>query len=327
MATKVLVVAELDRGRVRRTTLSAISFAQQAVVAAGEGDFSILAMGSLIATDELTGFGAARLLVVDDPTLEPYLAERFAPTIAAVAEREGFDLLVATASAFGKDLMPRVAGRLDAAYAGDCVGVSEEAGDLVFERALYAGNARGWCALTTPIRIATARHAEFEPAAPTGGATPVERLAVVAPGAAAGRIEQVEFDRVESDRPELGDARVVVAGGRGLKDRFFELLTPLADELDAAIGATRAACDAGHAPGDLQVGQTGKVVAPDLYIAVGLSGALQHVAGMRGSHVIVAINRDPEAPIFEVADYGLVEDLFTAIPALTAAIAAHKSGR
>ncbi len=324
MATQVLVIAELDGSAVRRSTLSAITFARRALAALGEGSFSILALGSNVPGADLTGYGAERVLVADNPLLEPYLAERYAPTVAATA-RQGYDLVVATASSFGKDLLPRVAGRLDAAYAGDCTSVNAEGKTLVFERPLFAGNAIGNCQLTTPIQLATARQSEFEPATPTGGESPVEQIAVSPPGAAASRIEQVAFDRVRSEHPELAEARVVVSGGRGLKDRFFELLGPLADELGAAIGATRAACDAEHAPGDLQVGQTGKVVAPDLYIAVGISGALQHVAGMKGAKVVVAINKDPEAPIFEVADYGLVDDLFSAVPELTAAIAAHKA--
>ena len=324
MAPMILVVAELDGGRVRRSTLSAITFARQALAARGEGTYTILALGSNPTVDDLAVCGAERVLVADDPTLEPYLAERFTPTVAEVA-RAGFDLLVATASAFGKDLMPRVAARLDAAYAGDCVGVSAEASELVFERPLFAGNALGTCALTTHVQVVTVRQSEFDPAEPTGVRSPIERVPVAEPGAAASRIEQVAFDRIESTRPELTDARVVVAGGRGLKDRFFELLDPLAVELDAAIGATRAACDAGHAPGDLQVGQTGKVVAPDLYVAIGLSGAIQHIAGMRGARVIVAINKDREAPIFAIADYGLVADLFSAVPELTRALAGRKS--
>jgi electron transfer flavoprotein alpha subunit len=324
MELRVLVIAEIDGSAVRRATLSAITFARRALAARGGGSFTILALGSHVPVAELTSYGADRVIVADDPSLEPYLAERHAPTVADMA-RHGYDLVVATASTFGKDLLPRVAGRLDAGYAGDCTGITSNADALVFERPLYAGNAIGTCQLVTSVQIATARRSAFEPAATTGGESPVEHIAVSPPGAAASRIEHVGFDRITSDHPELADARVVVAGGRGLKDRFFELLDPLATELGAAIGATRAACDAGHAPGDLQVGQTGKVVAPDLYVAVGLSGALQHVAGMKGAKVIVAINRDPEAPIFEVADYGLVGDLFEVVPELTAAIAAHKA--
>ncbi|HEY5373989.1 MAG TPA: electron transfer flavoprotein subunit alpha/FixB family protein, partial [Polyangiaceae bacterium] len=236
------------------------------------------------------------------------------PTVAAVGK--AFGLVVATATSFGKDLLPRVAARLDAAYAGDCSGVAAEGGKLVYKRPMFAGNAFGYCTLSTPIQVATARQSEFTAAAESGGSSPIESVAKTAPSAAAGRVEFVSLEAVKSARPELTEASVVVSGGRALKDKFMEVLEPLADALGAALGASRAAVDAGYAPGDFQVGQTGKIVAPKLYVAVGISGAIQHIAGMKGSKVIVAINKDPEAPIFQLADYGLVADLFTAVPAL-----------
>jgi electron transfer flavoprotein alpha subunit len=322
-----LVVAELtEEGKVRKTTLSAIAMAKQALPALG-GSFSILVLGAAAkaAAAELTGFGAAKVLVCEDPSLKNYLAEHYAPVVAEVGK--GFGLIVATASSFGKDLMPRVAARLGAAYAGDCSGVTAEGGKLVYRRPMFAGNAYGFCELTTPIQVATARQSEFDPAAPSGGSSPIESVAKAAPGQAAGRVEFVSLAAVKSERPELGDASIVVSGGRAIKERFFEIMEPLADVLGAAIGASRAACDAGYAPGDFQVGQTGKIVAPQLYIAVGISGAIQHIAGMKGSKVIVAINKDADAPIFQLADYGLVADLFQAVPSLVEELKKHKASK
>ncbi|MET0794887.1 MAG: electron transfer flavoprotein subunit alpha/FixB family protein [Polyangiaceae bacterium] len=311
-----LVIAELSEdGKLKKSTLSAITFAQRALPALG-GSFSILVLGAAATTAaaDLTGFGAAKVLTCNDPSLAHYTAEQFTATVAAVGKN--FGLIVATATSFGKDLLPRVAARLDAAYAGDCAGVSAEGGKLVYKRPMFAGNAFGYCTLNTPIQVATARQSEFDSATATGGASPVENVAKAAPSAAAARVEFVSLEAVKSERPELGDASVIVSGGRALKEKFMEVLEPLADALGAALGASRAAVDAGYAPGDFQVGQTGKIVAPQLYFAVGISGAIQHIAGMKGSKVIVAINKDPEAPIFQLADYGLVADLFTAVPAL-----------
>jgi len=256
------------------------------------------------------------VLVCEDASLAKYTAEHYAPTVAEVGK--AFALVVATATSEGKDLMPRVAARLDAAYAGDCADVLVEGTSLRYKRPMYAGNAFGTVELTTPIHVATARQSEFDPAAPSGGSSAVEAVAKAAPGAAASRVEIVSLEAVKSERPELTEARVVVSGGRALKEQFFQVLEPLAQALGAAIGASRAAVDAGYAPGDYQVGQTGKIVAPELYVAIGISGAIQHIAGMKSSKVIVAINKDAEAPIFQIADYGLVTDLFQAVPALTA---------
>jgi electron transfer flavoprotein alpha subunit len=190
---------------------------------------------------------------------------------------------------------------------------------------MFAGNAYGWCEIATPIHAVSVRQSEFAPAQPSGGASPIEKVVAAPPSAGAERIEFVSLDLVKNERPELTDASVIVSGGRALKEKFKDVLDPLADLLGAAVGATRAACDAGFASSDLQVGQTGKVVAPKLYIAIGISGAIQHLAGMKGSKTIVAINKDPEAPIFQVADYGLVEDLFKAIPELVLEIKKAKS--
>ena len=314
----VLVVAELSEdGKLKKSTLSAITFARQALPTVG-GTLSIVVLGAstAAAAAELAGYGAAKIIAVEDASLAKYTAEHYAPSVAAAAQ--GASLVVATASSFGKDLLPRVAARLDAAYAGDCSGVSGEGGKLVYKRPMFAGNASGFCTLDTSVQVATVRQSEFTPAEPSGGSSAVEKLAKAPVGAAASRVEFVGLEAVKSARPELTDAKVVVSGGRALKEKFFEVMEPLADAVGAAIGASRAAVDAGYAPGDFQVGQTGKIVAPQLYVAVGISGAIQHIAGMKSSNVIVAINKDPEAPIFQIADYGLVADLFQAVPALTA---------
>jgi electron transfer flavoprotein alpha subunit len=311
-----LVIAELSEdGKLKKSTLSAITFAQRALPALG-GTFSILVLGAnaTTAAAELSGYGAAKVLTASDAAFAKYTAEQFTATVAAVGK--GFGLIVATATSFGKDLLPRVAARLDAAYAGDCAGVAAEGGKLVYKRPMFAGNAFGYCTLNTPIQVATVRQSEVDAASPSGGSSPAEAVAKAALPASAARVEFVSLEAVKSARPELGDAKVIVSGGRALKEKFAEVLEPLADSLGAALGASRAAVDAGYAPGDYQVGQTGKIVAPQLYFAIGISGAIQHIAGMKGSKVIVAINKDPEAPIFQLADYGLVADLFTAVPAL-----------
>src|SRR5450432_2386738 len=265
-----LVVAELSEdGKLKKSTLSAITLAKRALPALG-GSFSILILGAATApaAAELSGFGAAKVLVCDDASFAKYTAEQFTPTVAAVGK--AFGLIVATATSFGKDLLPRVAARLDAAYSGDCSAVTSEGGKVVYKRPMFAGNAFGYCTLSTPIQMATARQSEFEAAAPSGGSSPVESVAKVAPSAAASRVEYVSLEAVKSERPELSEASVIVSGGRALKEKFFEVLEPLADALGAALGASRAAVDAGYAPGDFQVGQTGKIVAPKLYFAVGI---------------------------------------------------------
>jgi electron transfer flavoprotein alpha subunit len=314
--SNILVIAELEGGKVRKATLSAITFARE--VAKAGGSFSILVPGSGAqgASAELAGFGAAKLIVVDSPELAHQVCEKFAPTVAATAKGGNFDVIVATASSFGKDVAPRVAAKLGAGYAPDISGVRVDGGKLVFRRPVFAGNAYGLCEIQTPVKVVTVRQSEFAPAEPSGGASPVEAGSLAAPDAAAARVEFVGLEQGKSERPDLGEASVIVSGGRALKEKFAAVLDPLANLLGAAVGASRAACDAGYAPAELQVGQTGRIVAPKLYFAIGISGAIQHLAGMKGSKTIVAVNKDPEAPIFQVADYGLVADLFVAIPEL-----------
>jgi electron transfer flavoprotein alpha subunit len=306
-----LVIAELQDGKVRKATHSAIAFARQV-----GGTFSIVVVGATAkaAAADLTGFGAAKVLAVEDPSLAHPLAERFAPSIAAIAK--DFDVVAVTASSFGKDLAPRVAGKLAAGYVSDVAGVKVDGGKLSYKRPIFAGNAYGMCEITTAKQVVSVRQSEFTPAEPSGGASPVESVAASPADAAASRVEFVALEAAKSERPDLGEARVIVSGGRALKEKFAEVLDPLANLLGAAVGASRAACDAGFAPAELQVGQTGRVVAPQLYFAIGISGAIQHLAGMKGSKTIVAINKDADAPIFQVADYGLVADLFVAVPEL-----------
>lgn len=308
-----LVIAELDGGKVKKTTHSAITFAKQI-----GAPFAILAIGAGAggAAKELTGFGAQKVIAVDDASLAHYAAERFAPTVAKLAQDGGYDVVAVTASAFGKDLAPRVAAKLGAGYAPDINLVKVDGGKRHYRRPQYAGNAFGWLEITTPVHVVSVRQTEFPAAEPAGGASPVENAAKAPDDAAAARVEFVGIQAGKSERPDLGEARVVVSGGRSLKEQFKQVLEPLADALGAAIGASRAACDAGYAPPELQVGQTGRTVAPQLYMAIGISGAIQHIAGMKGSKTIVAINKDPDAPIFQIADYGLVADLFVAVPEL-----------
>src|SRR5580704_2375905 len=306
-----LVVAELFEGKARKSTFSAVTFAKQV-----GSPFAILAIGAgaASAAKELAGFGAQKVIVVDDPVLKDYVCERFSPTVAKVATEGGWDTVVVTASTFGKDLAPRVAAKLGAGYAPDINRVKIEGGKRSYRRPQYAGNALGWLEITTPVHVVSVRQTEFPAADPTGGASPVETLARVPDDGAAARVAFVNLETGRSERPDLAEARVVVSGGRALKEQFKQVLEPLADALGAAVGASRAACDAGYAAPELQVGQTGRTVAPQLYLAIGISGAIQHIAGMKGSKVIVAINKDPEAPIFQISDYGLVADLFVAVP-------------
>lgn len=309
----VLVIAELHEGKVRKSTHSAITFAKQV-----GAPFSILVLGqgAKAAAAEVTGFGAQKVIVVDDAYLAHGIAERVSPTIAAVAKSGNFDVVAFTASSFGKDVAPRVAAKLGAGYAPDISAVKVDGGKLSFKRPVFAGNAYANATLTTPVQVVSVRQSEFSAAEPSGGASPVEDAALAPKDPAADRVEFISLDAAKSERPDLGEARVIVSGGRALKEKFAEVLDPLANLLGAAVGASRAACDAGYAPAELQVGQTGRVVAPQLYFAIGISGAIQHLAGMKGSKTIVAINKDPDAPIFQVADYGLVADLFTAVPEL-----------
>jgi electron transfer flavoprotein alpha subunit len=321
--TDVLVVAELIDGGLRKTTLNAISAAKTIAEGTG-GAFDILAIGAGAkkAAGEVATFGARKVLATE--VAGGYLAEGYAATVAAAAKAYG--VVVVTATTYGKDLLPRVAGKLNSGIASDISKVEIVGGKVQYKRPVYAGNVYATVEVTTPIQLVSVRQSEFEQAAPSGGASPVEELAAVADPALS-KVEFVSLEQVKSSRPELAEAKTVVSGGRALKssENFKTVLEPLVDAFGAAMGASRAACDAGYVPNDLQVGQTGKVVAPRLYVAVGISGAIQHLAGMKGSKYIVAVNKDKEAPIAQVADYFLVADLFKAVPELTAAVKKAKA--
>ena len=320
----VLIIAEHKDGGLKKVSRAAFAFAKEYVGKQG-GEFHILVMGSGVSAvaDECLGYGAAKVHVADSADLANYLCESYAPVVVQVAKDKGAEVVAGTASAMTKDLLPRVAGKLEAGMASDVCSIND-AGH--FERPVWAGNAMVFVEITTPVKVATVRGTEFEPT--EKGAASGEK-ADVAVSVDLGSLKKrfIEFEEIKSDRPELTEAAVIVSGGRGTKgEEGFALVNQLADLLGAAVGATRAVVDAGWVPNDLQVGQTGKVVAPDLYVAVALSGAIQHLAGMKGSKTIVAINKDEEAPIFQVADYGLVADMFKAMPEFIEEIKKVKAG-
>ncbi|MBP7125687.1 electron transfer flavoprotein subunit alpha/FixB family protein [Myxococcota bacterium] len=311
-----LVIAETFGGKLRKSNLNAITFARTLAAKTG-GDFAIALVGSGVSglAGELAGYGAKAIHVVDHPGLAQYLAAPWAKVVATLADEIGATAVAAASTTFSRDLLPRIAARLGAGMVSEVLSVVGEGAEVRFTRPMWAGNVVATVAVKTPRMVFGVRGTEFDAAQPTGGASPVQTHAIVPEND--GRQRYIQFSPVVSSRPDLGEAAVVVAGGRGLKDaQGFALLDPLADLLKAAIGATRAVVDAGIAPNDLQIGQTGKVIAPQLYIGVALSGAIQHLAGMKNSKVIVAINKDPEAPIFSIADYGLVADAFKAVPEL-----------
>lgn len=302
-----LVIAEHDNAQLKGATLNTIAAAAKL-----GGDVHVLVAGSnarAVADQAAQAAGVAKVLLADAPHLADALAENLAAQVLALASSYSHILFPATAS--GKNVAPRVAAKLDVAQISDIIGV--ESADT-FLRPIYAGNAIATVQSADAVKVITVRTTGFDAVAAQGGCAAVE---TVAPVADSGLSSFVSREVAKSDRPELAGARVVVSGGRGLGSADnFKILDALADKLGAALGASRAAVDAGYAPNDWQVGQTGKIVAPQLYVAVGISGAIQHLAGMKDSKVIVAINKDAEAPIFGVADYGLVGDLFQVVPEL-----------
>jgi electron transfer flavoprotein alpha subunit len=306
-----LVIAEHDNAQLKGATLNTVAAAAKL-----GGDVHVLVAGAgaqAVADDAARIAGVSKVLLADAPHLADGLAENIAAQVLAVAADYSHILFAATAA--GKNVAPRVAAKLDVAQISDISAI--DAPDT-FERPIYAGNAIATVQSADPVKVITVRTTAFDPAAAQGGTAQVE---TVAPAADAGMSSFVGREVAKTDRPELAGARVVVSGGRGLGSaENFKILDPLADKLGAALGASRAAVDAGYAPNDWQVGQTGKIVAPQLYVAVGISGAIQHLAGMKDSKVIVAINKDAEAPIFGVADYGLVGDLFQVVPELASAL-------
>ena len=322
----IIVLAEQQNGQLANATRNAITAAQQLAAIVG-GGFAIAVAGSGIdaVAQKLAGYGAEKVFQVEDATLAHYTAQAYAQGLHKAVAAAGAKFVIATSTAIGKDVTPRVAARLDAGMASDVIKFEQVGGAVLYSREMYSGNLIGRVKVTSAIQVLTVRSTEYAMADAGGGASPIEKIAA---GIDAGslRMKYVGLDAVKNDRPALTEASVVVSGGRGLKEpaNFQKVLEPLADFFNAAIGATRAVVDAGWVPNDWQVGQTGKVVAPNLYIAMGISGAIQHLAGMKGSKTIVAINKDPEAPIFQVADYGLVADLFDAVPELTSKLKARK---
>ena len=307
-----LVIAEHDNATIKGATLNTVTAAKACggdvhVLVAGDNAGAAAAAAAQIA-------GVSKVIHADGASLKDGLAENLAAQVLAIAGNYSHILFPATAS--GKNVAPRVAAKLDVGQISDITKV--DSADT-FERPIYAGNAVATVQSADAVKVITVRGTGFDAAAATGGAAAVETVAAVADS---GKSSFVGREVTKNDRPELTAAKIIVSGGRALgsAEKFNEVMTPLADKLGAAIGASRAAVDAGYAPNDLQVGQTGKIVAPQLYIAAGISGAIQHLAGMKDSKVIVAINKDPEAPIFSVADYGLEADLFQAVPEMVSTL-------
>jgi len=313
----ILVIAEQSKGSLKKASLSAVTFAKSLAGKTG-GECHILVMGSGIdaVAKELAGCGAKKVWAADNPGLNDYLAPVYAQVAAQVAKDCGATVVTATVTAMGKDLLPRVAAKLVAGMLSDIIDFSVEGGNIVFKKPVYAGSINALMTLEGDPKVVSVRGTAFEAAKKDGAPAEIAQVSVsVDPSQS--RMKFVSFEEYKSVRPELTEASVVVSGGRGLKSaENFKIIEGLADLLGGAVGATRAAVDSGFCPNDLQVGQTGKVVAPSLYIAIAISGAIQHLAGMKDSKVIVAINKDPEAPIFQVADYGIVGDLFKAVPEL-----------
>ncbi|AUT61665.1 electron transfer flavoprotein subunit alpha/FixB family protein [Paraburkholderia terrae] len=308
----ILVIAEHDNASIKAATLNTVAAASKI-----GGDIHVLVAGwnGQGAADAAAKIaGVSKVLLADAPQLADGLAENIEGTVLNIAR--DYSHILAPATAYGKNIAPRIAAHLDVAQVSDITAV--DSADT-FERPIYAGNAIATVQSGDPVKVITVRTTGFDPVATEGGSASIEKIQAAAD---AGMSAFVNRELTKLDRPELTSASVIVSGGRGLGngENYTKVLEPLADKLGAALGASRAAVDAGFVPNDYQVGQTGKIVAPQLYVAVGISGAIQHLAGMKDSKVIVAINKDPEAPIFSVADYGLAQDLFEAVPELTALI-------
>jgi len=310
MAT--LVIAEHDNQSLKAATLNTVAAALQC---SSEVDVLVAGNQSDAAAQAATQIaGVRKVIQVDAASLADQLAEPLAAQILSITNH--YSHILAPATANGKNVLPRVAAKLDVAQLSD---ITKVISADTFERPIYAGNAIATVQTSDPIKVITVRTTGFDPVSATGGSAAIEKQAAVESKSSSAFVGR---QLTKSDRPELTAAKIIVSGGRGLGsgDKYHEIVAPLADKLGAALGASRAAVDAGYVPNDYQVGQTGKIVAPELYIAIGISGAIQHLAGMKDSKVIVAINKDPEAPIFGVADYGLVADLNTAVPELTKAL-------
>ncbi len=308
---QTLVLIEHDNETVKASTLNTVAAAQRI---GGDADGIVIGSGcSAVAEAAARISGIRKVLAIDSAEFEYGLVENVAPALAEVAK--SYTHILAPATTYGKNIMPHAAALLDVQQISD---ITEIASEDTFVRPIYAGNAFAKVRSCDAVKFVTVRTTAFDPAQDEGGSAEVEQLSI---GGDKGLSKFVKHDLTRSERPELTTAGIVISGGRGMQSGDnFSMLEKIADKLGAAVGASRAAVDAGYVPNDYQVGQTGKVVAPDLYIAVGISGAIQHLAGMKDSKVIVAINKDEDAPIFQVADYGWVADLFTAVPELEAAL-------
>lgn len=320
---KVLVYIEHAHGKLLKSSLVAVHAGLAAAQKDG-GEVAALVLGSGVdaIASEVAGHGVKQVYLVDDARLKDYVADIYAKTVAHVAKDKGATVVVGAATAQGKDFFPRTAQLLDAGMASDITSFNE---DGTITRPTYAGNVLATVTVETPVKVVTVRTTAYEPQAKAGAAAAVEKIAL--PADVTSKMRFVSFAETKSDRPALGDASIVVSGGRGLKsgENFTTYLEPLVDALGAAMGASRAAVDAGYIAQSAQVGQTGVSVAPQLYVALGISGAIQHKAGMQTAKTIVAINKDAEAPIFEIADFGVVGDLFTVVPQLIETLQAKKA--
>jgi electron transfer flavoprotein alpha subunit len=324
----ILVIAETREGDVRHATYSALGAAKQLTELLNvDYDILVLGKGGQNEADKLKDFGAKNIYWSAAATVADYTAEAYAEVAKGLIEKNGYTTAMAAATTTGKDLMPRLAGLVDAGMASDVIGFEKGDEGVVYIRPMYAGNAEARVVIDTPTHVLTVRETAFDHAAPGGpNAQVTEHPVELDPANLKSRF--VEFNLSKSERPELTEAKTIVSAGRGVKDADgVQLIEKLADTLGAALGGSRSVVDEGLLPNDLQVGQTGKIVAPDLYFACGISGAIQHVAGMKDSKIIVAINKDEEAPIFEVADYGLVDDLFKAVPKLMEQIEQVKAAK
>jgi len=325
MTPHILVLAEHDAGDLKLATLSAIAFARSLLAQCG-GSLNILVIGDNVAATagQLRQYGAASVLVADHPQLKHPLADKYAQVLAGVAKQCGATFVAAAASTFSKDILPRAAALLDAGMLSDVVAARPDGDDFIFKRVLFAGNAIATVTLAGPLKFLTVRASAFSHPTREPGESEVTSISLE-PERLPAFSEYAGREAKVAGRPDSTEARVVVSGGRAIRNAedFERLVGGLADTLGGAVGSSRALVDAGITPNSLQVGQTGKIVAPDLYIAIGISGAIQHLAGMKDAKVIVAINKDADAPIFEVADYGLVGDVYQVVPELMEKLKTH----
>lgn len=314
--SNILVLAEHKDGRLRKASLSAAACAKRVSEALGGLPWHVLVIGHQVdsVAEELSHYGPATVYVVDNEALAHPMAETYTPVLAEVAREMSAVFICGAATSFSRDLLPRVTARLGAGMVSEVLDAWDEGGELYFKRPLWAGSVIATVSLTSNVKVATVRATAFEPLEAASETAKVVTLPIEV-DTSLRKTNFVALEEHKTDRPELTEARIIVSGGRGMKgDEGVALIGELADVLGAAVGSSRAAVDAGWTPNDWQVGQTGKIVAPDLYVACGISGAIQHLCGMKDSKVIVAINKDPEAPIFSIADYGLVGDIFQAVP-------------